>query len=228
MFKLKRFIFWLPLILVIISGTLFLTSCNNNSTKTVTTPTKQASVKIDSSKQKNETNKKDSSVAAHSLTKTTKTVVSSSKTNNQKITTTARVPKPVVTKPISKPNPKPVVIKPTSKPVTKSVPKPVSNSFITLTVNSLSGHIISTETEPITNDESVFDVLNKATTSKKIPIDYSGFGPMLYVKGINNLEAGQYGATSGWTYKVNGVLGTVSAGSMAVKPGDRIEWDYVK
>lgn len=49
----------------------------------------------------------------------------------------------------------------------------------------------------------------------------------LYVVGINGLMEGDKGASSGWTYTVNGSMPMMSAEKCKVKPGDTIVWNFV-
>lgn len=49
-----------------------------------------------------------------------------------------------------------------------------------------------------------------------------------YVVAIGNLREKAYGATSGWCYRVNGVVPPVPARDYSLKDGDVVEWFYVR
>ena len=48
-----------------------------------------------------------------------------------------------------------------------------------------------------------------------------------YVSSIAGLGEKEAGSLSGWSYLVNGLVGTVSADEHKLKDGDSIEWLYV-
>lgn len=81
-------------------------------------------------------------------------------------------------------------------------------------------------TVKITNGESLLDVL--LATVGKGNVDYSGSGATAYVSGINNIYEFDYGAKSGWVFKVNGVSLSKGIGVVSVKNGDRIECLYTE
>ena len=62
---------------------------------------------------------------------------------------------------------------------------------------------------------------------KKIDINTNGFGPAIYVRGINGLNEFDRGPQSGWKYKVNGTFPSASAGTYKVNNGDKVEWIYI-
>lgn len=84
----------------------------------------------------------------------------------------------------------------------------------------LSGHV------PFKDGMTAFRALKAITDSKKIALDYSGFGTAVYVKGINGQSAGDKSAQSGWIYTVNGKTPNVSAGIYALHSGDTLVWTY--
>lgn len=49
----------------------------------------------------------------------------------------------------------------------------------------------------------------------------------LYVSAIGGLAEKEYGATSGWTYYVNGSFPSYSAGNYVLSDGDAVSWVYV-
>ncbi|XJZ28832.1 DUF4430 domain-containing protein [Bacillota bacterium Lsc_1132] len=78
----------------------------------------------------------------------------------------------------------------------------------------------------IKDGDTILDVL--LTAVGKGNVDYSGSGASAYVSGIMNIYEFDYGAKSGWTFKLNGVGIPKSAGVISVKNGDRIECIYVE
>lgn len=83
------------------------------------------------------------------------------------------------------------------------------------------------QTIEIEKDQSVYDVLKSLATMKKIDINTNGFGPAIYVRGINGLNEFDRGSQSGWKYKVNGTFPSASAGTYKVNNGDKVEWIYI-
>lgn len=83
------------------------------------------------------------------------------------------------------------------------------------------------QTIEIEKDQSVYDVLKSLATMKKIDINTNGFGPAIYVRGINGLNEFDQGSQSGWKYKVNGTFPSASAGTYKVNNGDKVEWIYI-
>lgn len=78
----------------------------------------------------------------------------------------------------------------------------------------------------IEDGHSVYDVLKTYASQKSLTLNTTGFGSIIYVKGINGLNEFDHGQNSGWLYTVNGVQPTIGAGSYKVKDGDHIEWNY--
>lgn len=75
-------------------------------------------------------------------------------------------------------------------------------------------------------NKSVFDILKTLCDQNSLSISTTGFGQIIYVKGINGLNEFDYGPESGWKYKVNGVYPSAGAGAYKIKDGDQIEWVY--
>jgi hypothetical protein len=88
------------------------------------------------------------------------------------------------------------------------------------------GVILSAQSVPIEQGDTVLDVLSRVVKGKKIQMEYSGVKATAYVKGIDNLYEFDDGPKSGWMVKVNGKAADRSAGNYPVKAGDRIEWLY--
>lgn len=83
----------------------------------------------------------------------------------------------------------------------------------------------ATETQAV-EGATVLTIMELATRSHNIQMEYSGKGVTAYVKGIGNLYEFDRGAKSGWMFKVNGAFADKGVGLIKVKPGDRIEWLY--
>lgn len=90
--------------------------------------------------------------------------------------------------------------------------------------------IICPETEVGFNQgESVYDVIRRVCTEKKIHLDAS-ITPAYntaYVKGINNLYEFDCGEFSGWTYFVNGIMPQYGCSDYTLSQGDKIVFHYI-
>lgn len=73
---------------------------------------------------------------------------------------------------------------------------------------------------------TAFLALKALADSKNIALDYSGYGPTVYVKSIAGQSVGDKSAQSGWTYTVNGKTPNVSAGICKLHSGDTLVWTY--
>lgn len=90
------------------------------------------------------------------------------------------------------------------------------------------GWILRPVTVSFSEDESVFDVLKKATRSNGIHFEYS-YTPLygsMYIEGINNIYEFDCGSLSGWMYSVNGVFPNYGCSSYVLNDGDNICWVY--
>lgn len=74
---------------------------------------------------------------------------------------------------------------------------------------------------------TVYDVLAAVTAAHNPVIPIVANADRSYVSSINNLSEKNVGPTSGWTYRVNGVLPMMEANQYKVKDGDVIKWIYV-
>lgn len=88
-------------------------------------------------------------------------------------------------------------------------------------VEELMSASISLET-----DDSVFDVLLRASEEVGLRIDYTGRGQLAYLQGIENIYEFDYGANSGWLYAVNGELPAMGMGNYFPEAGDEILIQY--
>ncbi|MGE7112170.1 DUF4430 domain-containing protein [Lysinibacillus sp. NPDC047702] len=88
----------------------------------------------------------------------------------------------------------------------------------------------ATKYELLSEKETVWDVLQRATKEHKIQMEYQGANENIYnsvyVEGINHLYEFSAGELSGWMYKVNGVYPNYGCSQYVLKDGDVIEWNY--
>lgn len=118
----------------------------------------------------------------------------------------------------------------------KTDPKTEPLSTVSLTIKGPKdfGTILSDSKINMKNGESILTVFIREAKAKKIHIDYRGSGATTYVQGMED-ESGKwsfyefdYGATSGWVFKLNGVSLTQSIGITSIKDGDQIECIYTE
>ena len=91
------------------------------------------------------------------------------------------------------------------------------------------GYILKPTEYVIHDGDTVFDALLAVTRADQIKINYTGSpGGILsiYVSSIGGYSEMQYGALSGWIYRVNKYTPDVGCGSYDIKDGDVIEWVY--
>lgn len=84
------------------------------------------------------------------------------------------------------------------------------------------GVIFSDSNVQFSEGESVMTVLKRALKSQKIACSV----PNGYVRSIAGLSEKDCGETSGWLYRVNGKLPTVSCKYYTLQAGDRVEFLY--
>lgn len=88
----------------------------------------------------------------------------------------------------------------------------------------------ATKYELLSEKETVWDVLQRATKEHKIQMEYQGANENIYnsvyIEGINHLYEFSAGELSGWMYKVNGVYPNYGCSQYVLKDGDVIEWNY--
>src|SRR5699024_2687299 len=69
----------------------------------------------------------------------------------------------------------------------------------------------------LSEGDTVINVLSKTLKEKRIPLDYKGVGPTVYVEGIANLYEFDRGPLSGWVFRVNDGFGSQSAGTVKLQ-----------
>lgn len=87
------------------------------------------------------------------------------------------------------------------------------------------GTIMGATKVSVEDGDTIFTVLKR---QKNILVDSKGSGASTYIEGINNIYEFDYGAKSGWVFKLNGASLTKSVGVVTVKEGDRIECIYTE
>ncbi|MBQ3151504.1 MAG: DUF4430 domain-containing protein [Clostridia bacterium] len=88
------------------------------------------------------------------------------------------------------------------------------------------GVILEESVFEISDNDTVYDVLQKASSAYRIHLETSKSGDSVYVEGIGNIYELQHGDLSGWMYYVNGESPSVGCGEYTLSPGDNIEWHY--
>ena len=81
---------------------------------------------------------------------------------------------------------------------------------------------------PLKEGESVFDLLLRVCTEKKIHMEFEDtpIYNSAYIEGIGNLYEFDAGPLSGWRYSVNGWFPNYGCSRYTLKDGDVVEWVY--
>ncbi|ARJ39655.1 hypothetical protein SporoP8_12690 [Sporosarcina ureae] len=111
----------------------------------------------------------------------------------------------------------------------ETIEPPVHPTNITFSVETRTmnmGDIISPKQLEIESGDTAFTVLQREVESGSIPFKFTGVGPTLYVKSINNVAEFDGGPLSGWMYSVNGEFPQYSAGIYELKKDDILRWQY--
>ena len=90
------------------------------------------------------------------------------------------------------------------------------------------GWILAPTAVTFSEDESVFDVLQRVCKQEKIQMEFENT-PLYnsaYIEGIGNLYEFDVGELSGWMYAVNGWFPNYGCSRCALKDGDAITWVY--
>ena len=78
---------------------------------------------------------------------------------------------------------------------------------------------------PCSADSTVFTILQRAKNMGDLEFDFQGAGSTAFVHSIDGMmNTGRRGKN--WVFRVNEELATESCGSLAVAPGDVIEWKF--
>ena len=73
---------------------------------------------------------------------------------------------------------------------------------------------------------TVYDALMYSAKQKKIAVEKKGFGNSIYISSIAGISEFDKGAKSGWIYKVNGEILSISCNDYKLTDKDKIEWIY--
>ncbi|SCL85900.1 DUF4430 domain-containing protein [Sporanaerobacter sp. PP17-6a] len=110
---------------------------------------------------------------------------------------------------------------------------PTTVSYKIVSTSDKGGIVFESEEVAADTNETYFDVLERICSDNDIPLDASGSGSGIYVRGINGEYEKRYLPNedyySGWMFRVNNVLHGYSAGDPAnskVAEGDKITWYY--
>ncbi len=71
---------------------------------------------------------------------------------------------------------------------------------------------------------TVLSVTEEAARRAKIVIDIDAAGT--YIRSINGISERDFGALSGWVFRVNGEYPNISCADLTLSPGDTVEWIY--
>ena len=92
------------------------------------------------------------------------------------------------------------------------------------------GRILESKEYVLRQEDTVFDILERAVRHNRIQMEYSGAKNnslnAIYIKGLNHLYQFDIGSMSGWIYKVNGEFVSTSCSDYKLKNNDIIEWVY--
>ncbi|HWQ42609.1 MAG TPA: X2-like carbohydrate binding domain-containing protein [Desulfosporosinus sp.] len=96
---------------------------------------------------------------------------------------------------------------------------------ITLKVIGKEGKtVLPSTTMSLESGDTPYSVLVRKLGQSKVTVD--GAGSSFYVSGIDGMNAGDDGPSSGWMYSVNGDYPSSSAGSYKLKKGNKVAWRY--
>lgn len=92
------------------------------------------------------------------------------------------------------------------------------------------GVILKETAYPISEGDTVFDLLQKAAKEEKLHLEFQGGSSNAaagaYIEGINYLYEFSCGEQSGWFFSVNGEFPSKSSSDVPISDGDLVEWVY--
>lgn len=101
----------------------------------------------------------------------------------------------------------------------------------TITVNvqviGMNNDVLMDETRDFENGSTPYSVLKILAKEKGIRILTSGYGSMIYIRGIGDYVEKEHGSGSGWVYMINGNSPQIGAGAYPLKDGDLLVWEYI-
>jgi hypothetical protein len=155
-------------------------------------------------------------------------VTTTNANNTTKDSSKTAVTKPAAPGTASKPTTKSTSTTTTATNNTTKHQEPAATVTLSVEGPKDRGTIIVATSVGIKDGDTVYDVLLQAAKNRNIVLDTSGSGSTAYIHGIDNIYEFDYGAKSGWVFKLNSVSLTKSVGSTNVKDGDRIECYYTE
>ena len=87
--------------------------------------------------------------------------------------------------------------------------------------------LVEKTTVGIGDNDTAYSVLIRVCRENGLTVINSGTAVSPYITGIGGIYEAEYGQTSGWGYKVNGVSPSVGSGAYRLSDGDTLEWIYV-
>lgn len=202
--KTKKYLLQIIILVFILIAIITVYNMNANSTKTITT-TKQVEEVVQNTQPETKSNQ-EAIVKKEEETQNTSEKSKKESTTNQTV----------------KNNTNQI----TQSTVQTEQQKPVQES-VRVTIRGIDS-VISDEKVVYKEGLDAFDVLKSVCNQKGISLETTGKGITVYVKSIQGLSEMQYGAMSGWKYKVNDKMYSKGAGQYQVKSGDHVEWFYDK
>lgn len=92
------------------------------------------------------------------------------------------------------------------------------------------GKILEETRYPISENETVYDVLLRAVKENEIQLEVQGINDnsfdSVYVEGINYIYEFSCGPESGWIYKVNDEFAQYGCNTLILNDGDKVQWIY--
>lgn len=81
----------------------------------------------------------------------------------------------------------------------------------------------------LSEDTSVFQLLQSATDEKKVELKYKDYGGDMgiFVEAIGGVE-NNMGDNEFWQYWINNNYAQVGPGQHILKPGDQVQWKFIK
>lgn len=113
-----------------------------------------------------------------------------------------------------------------AKPAVASA-APATMVQVSLSITDDTGKKLLDNTVTCKAGSTVFDVTKDLCNTHKLPLDYSGSGAFVYIKGIASLYEFDKGPQSGWVYTVNGTKNNIGCGAYKLSQGDQIQWTYI-
>lgn len=95
-----------------------------------------------------------------------------------------------------------------------------------ISIVGLNNELIASGSVSVEKGQSVYEGLQKFTSTNSIAITVNSPGKYAYITSIAGLYEKQHGANSGWLYQVNGVTPNLGSGHVKINQNDQIIWYY--